>query len=371
MQKSASTRMTAVRLTESAIMLAFATVLSLVKIVDLPYGGSITACSMLPILIIAYRYGTGWGLFTAAAYSLLQLATGMSSVSYGIGISPAAAAAIILLDYIIAFMVLGLGGIFRKLFRSQGGALAAGALLACLLRYICHVISGCTVWAGLSIPSQDALLYSLAYNATYMVPETIITLVGAVYISRVLDFQGESITRTQPQAKRPDMAVFLSGLAKAALVFAAVWDVAKIFPALQDPESGDFYIQGIADVEWLSVVLVTVLCAALAVLLFFLCRRVPAEDTRSLKGLFSAIPFLGVGAAAVLDGVFIHNTLNKIVDKTAEALEELSGDGLQTAAKAVADIAANYWLQIIVFSAAVVAALILVSVRYFRRKNAQ
>ena len=70
MPKSASTRMTAVRLTESAIMLAFATVLSLVKIVDLPYGGSITACSMLPILIIAYRYGTGWGLFCADEFPL-------------------------------------------------------------------------------------------------------------------------------------------------------------------------------------------------------------------------------------------------------------------------------------------------------------
>ena len=47
-----------IRLTESAIMLAFATVLSLIKIVDMPFGGSVTACSMLPILIIAYRYGT-------------------------------------------------------------------------------------------------------------------------------------------------------------------------------------------------------------------------------------------------------------------------------------------------------------------------
>ena len=71
-----------IRLTESAIMLAFATVLSLVKIVDLPYGGSITACSMLPILLIAYRYGTAWGLFTAAAFSLLQIVTGMSSFTY-------------------------------------------------------------------------------------------------------------------------------------------------------------------------------------------------------------------------------------------------------------------------------------------------
>ena len=369
MQKSATNRMAAVRLTESAIMLAFATVLSLIKIVDLPYGGSITACSMLPILIIAYRYGTGWGLFTAAAYSLLQLATGMSSVSYGIGISPAAAAAIILLDYIIAFIVLGLGGVFRKAFRSQGSALAAGALLACILRYICHVISGCTVWGGLSIPSQDALLYSLAYNATYMVPETLITLIGAVYISKVLDFRGESITRTQPQSKRPDMAVFLSGLAKAVLVFAAAWDVVKIFPALQNADSGEFDIQGIANVEWLSVILVTVICVVLSVLFFTLCRRVPAEDSRSLKGLFSAIPFAGVGAAAVLAGFFIRDTLNKIVEKTTEALEEFEGTGMAEAAKAIADTAANYWLQILVLSAAVLAALILVSVRYCKKKK--
>ena len=53
-------------------MLAFATVLSLIKIVDMPFGGSVTACSMLPILIIAYRYGTKWGLFTAFAASLLM-----------------------------------------------------------------------------------------------------------------------------------------------------------------------------------------------------------------------------------------------------------------------------------------------------------
>ena len=43
------------------------------KIVDMPFGGSVTACSMLPILIIAYRYGTKWGLFTAFAAVMLHL----------------------------------------------------------------------------------------------------------------------------------------------------------------------------------------------------------------------------------------------------------------------------------------------------------
>ncbi len=172
----------ALRLTESAIMLAFATILSMVKLVDLPYGGSITAFSMLPILLIAYRYGTGWGLFTAFAHSLLQLLLGMNALSYAT--SAGAAVAIILLDYVVAFLVLGLGGIFRGKLRSQGAALAAGAILTGALRYICHVISGCTVWAGLSIPDSHALLYSLAYNATYMVPEILITVVGAVYLRR-------------------------------------------------------------------------------------------------------------------------------------------------------------------------------------------
>ena len=54
----------AVRLTESAVMIALATILSLFKLVDLPYGGSITLASMLPVLLIAYRYGTAWGLLT-------------------------------------------------------------------------------------------------------------------------------------------------------------------------------------------------------------------------------------------------------------------------------------------------------------------
>ena len=70
------------KLTETALMLALATVLSLVKIFELPYGGSITAFSMVPIMIIAFRYGTKWGMISGFVYSVIQLLFGISTLSY-------------------------------------------------------------------------------------------------------------------------------------------------------------------------------------------------------------------------------------------------------------------------------------------------
>ncbi len=292
----------ALRLTESAIMLAFATILGMLKIVDLPYGGSITAFSMLPIVLIAYRYGVAWGSFTALAYSLLQLLTGMKTVMAVSGLS---ALAVILLDYVVAFTVLGLAGVFRGKLGSQGAELAAGSVLACALRYLCHVVAGCTVWAGLSIPDTQALFYSLAYNATYMVPETLTTVIGAVYLAKVLDFRSESITRSAPQAKAPDLALLWSGIGKAALVVAAVFDIQHIAVLLQNPETGDFDITGIAQANWLLLAVVTVAGVALFLLFSWLASRVPADSTVKLKGFFHALPFIGVAAAAIFDVVFI------------------------------------------------------------------
>ena len=118
---------TAYRLTESAIMLAFAAVLSVLKIVDMPSGGSVTAFSMLPLLIIAYRYGTKWGLVTAFTYSLIQLLLGLDNFAYAPGFTSMVMLA--LFDYLIAFLVLGLGALFRRNGRSQGTALALAAIV--------------------------------------------------------------------------------------------------------------------------------------------------------------------------------------------------------------------------------------------------
>lgn len=181
------------RLTETAIMIALGFILSMLKIIDMPFGGSVTVFSMLPVIVIAYRYGTPWGLLAGFAASLLQMLMGLKNLTYAT--SAGAVVAIIMLDYIVAFAVMGLGGIFKGEIKDQGISLAAGALIACVLRYICHVISGCTVWAGVSIPTSDGLLYSLVYNCAYMVPETLITVVGAYYAGKVFTLNGESIKR--------------------------------------------------------------------------------------------------------------------------------------------------------------------------------
>ena len=242
------------RLVESGLMLAVATALSMVKVLDLPYGGSITAFSALPILLVAYRHGTGWGLVTALAHALIQLMLGASTLSYAT--SAAAAVAIVVLDYLLAFTVLGLGGIFRRRCENQGTALVLGAVVTGALRYLLHVIAGCTVWAGLSIPTEAALVYSLAYNATYMIPETAVTALGAWYLSRAVDLREQTPTRAKSAAVKP--AAFWVGLAgSAAVLAAAVWDVVEIFRPLQDGETGDFVIRNLSLVNWPLVVIVT------------------------------------------------------------------------------------------------------------------
>ena len=241
------------RLVESGLMLAMATVLSLVKVLDLPYGGSITAFSALPLILVAYRHGLWQGLLTAFAHALIQLMLGTSVFSYGFSIQ--AVIAIVMLDYLLAFTVLGLGGIFRRKCQSQGTALVLGAVLTGALRYILHTIAGCTVWAGLSIPDSAALIYSLAYNATYMLPETIVTALGAWYLSKAVDLREEMPTRAKQVAKSGSFALSLIG--KAALLAAAVWDVVEIFRPLQDAETGDFVITNLALVNWGVVGVVT------------------------------------------------------------------------------------------------------------------
>lgn len=181
------------RLTETAIMIALGFILSMLKIIDMPFGGSVTAFSMLPVIIIAYRYGIPWGLLAGFAAGLLQMLMGLKNLTYAT--SAWAGIAIVMLDYIVAFAVMGLGGIFKGKIKDQGVSLAAGTFVVCFLRYICHVISGCTVWAGVSIPTSDGLLYSLVYNCAYMVPETILTVVGAYYAGKVFTLTSERMKR--------------------------------------------------------------------------------------------------------------------------------------------------------------------------------
>lgn len=257
------------KLVESAIMLAIATVLSLLKLIDLPYGGSVTVASMLPIIIISYRHNIKWGLLTGLAFGIIQQLLGLKTLSWVT--TWQSILAVILLDYIIAFTVAGLGGIFRKT-TSQPKALLFGALLIGVLRYICHVISGATVWAGLSIPTNAALLYSLGYNATYMIPETIVTMVVGYYIGSVLDFRKETVTRLSREENTGLPALkWFAGLIIACAVVAIT---ALVFQHLQNAESGEFDITGLRNVNWLIVGVITAVAGVYAATLLLISNKV-------------------------------------------------------------------------------------------------
>lgn len=223
-------------LLEGAAMIALATVLSLVKVIDMPFGGSVTACAMLPIILVAYRRGVKWGLLTATVYAVLQMLLGFSNLQYAT--SFAALIAIILLDYIVAFGVLGLGGLFRNKMSSQTNELLIATVLCCVLRYICHFISGCTVWAGVSIPELGGMIYSATYNAAYMLPETIVTLAGAWYLTHILNFKGDKITANKD--KQPTIVTVLEGVGILALVVGIVSDALYLFGHLQTEDGFDW-----------------------------------------------------------------------------------------------------------------------------------
>ena len=171
------------RLVESAVMIAIGTVLSMFPFTaPWAYGGGITICSMLPLVIIAHRYGTKWGLFTAFVYSVLQLILGVSNVQFAAGYSFVLAVGVLLLDYILAFTVIGLSACFNGVIKNHLVSIVVGIVFTFALRFVCHFLSGWIIW-GVITPNEMGLvapLYSLIYNGGYMLPETIITALVAV-----------------------------------------------------------------------------------------------------------------------------------------------------------------------------------------------
>lgn len=158
-----------VALVESAILVAIAFVLSYLK-VSLPQGGSVTAVSMLPLLLIGYRRGLTWGVSSGVVYGFLQI------LQHGGLSSPAKELQSflleLLLDYLIAFAVLGLSALFRKL--KYGLPICVPVCLG--LRFFCHFLSGIVVWGSYTPEGMNVAWYSFLYNGSYMGLEIIITL---------------------------------------------------------------------------------------------------------------------------------------------------------------------------------------------------
>lgn len=271
-----------VAMIECSMMIALSTVFSLIKLIDMPYGGSVTIASMLPIVIAAYRHGFLWGLGTALTNSVIQLLLGINNLSYFS--TWQSILAIILLDYIVAFGVFAISGLFRRIEKRQNFAFLYGILASSVLRYVCHVISGATVWAGLSIPTNAALVYSLSYNATYMIPETIVLVVIGVYLTSVVDFRAQYPTRIKME-RIDKIEVYSVVFGWVLLIATFITDIVLIAPYLQDPESGEFVFTYLKDVNYIKVSVVSIVGIAMAIALFIFAivrkKRIMKEKVAS------------------------------------------------------------------------------------------
>ena len=257
-----------ITMVECAIMIALASILSVIKIVDMPVGGSVTLASMLPIVIIAYRHGIGYGMVSATIASAIQLILGFENFSYVTGWQSILALAIF--DYILAYAIFGVGGIFRRVIKNQALAMVAGISLGNAVRYVCHVISGATIWAGLPIPDAASLSYSVSYNAVYMIPELIISALLALYLGGAIDFRRDIPTRVKSEGL-DNLSVYSLLGAAFAVMAALVTDTALIFSKLQG-ESGEIDLGGLAAVNWLAVGIVSAVMAAIAISLILVVR---------------------------------------------------------------------------------------------------
>lgn len=161
-------------LVEAGLMLALSVVLSRIRIFQAPQGGSVTAGSMIPILLFAMRWGTGPGVITGIVFGILKLMLG------GSVFTPIQA----ILEYPVAFGFLGLAGIFYKSidFNSNNKLtvrhyfkIVISIFLAITGRFICHFIAGVTVFAQYTPEGMHPWIYSLVYQSSYLVPEFIIS----------------------------------------------------------------------------------------------------------------------------------------------------------------------------------------------------
>ena len=182
------------------MLIALGTILSLIRPFALPFGGEVTLASMMPICLIGFIYGAKTGVLSSLCFAVLQMLIGAGTITaaflpgenqmvLGNGIL------MCVLDYLVAYMVLGFSGIFKNKIKNSGVAIVSGSIFATALRYITHIISGYILWGSyaemffgqegfyafgakiLTTFHGDALafIYSLVYNGLYMVPEISIT----------------------------------------------------------------------------------------------------------------------------------------------------------------------------------------------------
>ena len=165
-------------LCEGALMVVLAQILAWIKLWEMPWGGSI-CLAMLPIFLFACRWGVGPGLMSGLVLGILQF---VFDGGFALGWQS------IIGDYLVAFTVLGLAGLFR----GRNSSIFVGTAVGSAARFLVHYVVGATIWAEympeefFGMTMTTPWFYSLLYNAAYMLPNMLITLLVAALLYRPL-----------------------------------------------------------------------------------------------------------------------------------------------------------------------------------------
>ena len=182
----------AIKLCECAIMIALAIVLDFFSkgissfiFPDIWVNGGGITLFMVPLVFIAYRHGNKWGLLTAFVFSGIQILTGWYAPPAGTALSFVLC---VLLDYVLAFTVLGLSNFFASFIKDKVLGYAFGAFVVCMLRFVCSFLSGAILWGEyITWGFTSVWLYSFVYNISYMLPNAILTSVIIYGLCKVMD----------------------------------------------------------------------------------------------------------------------------------------------------------------------------------------
>ena len=154
-------------ISEVAVSVSLAVICSLIRVWEMPQGGSV-ALTMIPILLVSMRCGAVAGMVSGAVYGVISL------LIAGVIYHPMS----VVLDYVLAFGILGVAGFFKK---STGG-IVCGTIIGVAGRFICSTVSGAVIFKSFAPAGQNPWVYSVIYQATYLVPELIITLLCVLFL---------------------------------------------------------------------------------------------------------------------------------------------------------------------------------------------
>lgn len=154
---------------EAGVAIAIAQVLSFITLFHMPQGGSIKAASLVPLMIFAYRWGGTRGIWAGVVYGVLHFLLGFKSSIHYLSI---------ILDYLVAYGAIGVCGYFKD----NLTGLVSGSIVAIVLRWFASVTSGAVVFASYAPQGQNPWIYSMIYNASYMVPDGILNIIVLLFV---------------------------------------------------------------------------------------------------------------------------------------------------------------------------------------------